>query len=188
MTALPKRQFTAQEYLAIERAAQFKSEFYKGEMFAMAGATEAHDLIVTNLIREIGNALKGRSCRVYSSDMRVKVTASGLYTYPDVSVLCGTSLFEDERRDTLLNPSLIVEVLSDSTEAYVRGKKFDHYRGLSSLQEYILIPQDDRKVEHYIRGQEERWLFSAVRGPVVEFPSIQCELALAEIFANVTLG
>src|SRR5947209_1452139 len=110
------------EYLAIERAAEYKSEFFAGELFAMAGASPAHVLITSNVNRELGTQLRNCPCRVYSSDLRVKVSATGLYTYPDVAVVCGEQQFDDEHRDSLLNPTLVVEVLSPSTEAYDRGE------------------------------------------------------------------
>src|SRR5262245_17637844 len=128
MTAVPKQLMTPAEYLVKERAAEFKSEYYRGEMFAMAGASYEHTVICANLVQELGSQLKGSQCRTLSQDMRVKVSASGLYTYPDVIVLCGPPELEDEQGDTLLNPRVIVEVLSDSTERYDRGAKFRQYQ------------------------------------------------------------
>ena len=129
MSTQPKTFLSEEEYLEIERKAEFKSEYFGGEMFAMAGANEAHNLLVTNLVRELSEQLRPRPCRVYSNDMRVRVAASGLYTYPDVVSVCGESRFLDEQRDTLLNLNLLVEVLSPSTaEAYDRGLKFEQYR------------------------------------------------------------
>ena len=122
---------TAEDYLAIERSAEFKSEFFDGEIFAMSGASEPHNIIVTNTIIELGNQLKKRPCKLYANDMRVKVDPTGLYTYPDLVVMCGKAQFDDTHFDTLLNPTLIIEVLSDSTEAYDRGRKFEHYRKLN---------------------------------------------------------
>src|ERR1700750_1609066 len=123
MSTQPNRYLTPEEYLSIERKAEGRSEYLKGEMFAMVGASRAHNLIVTNLTRELSQQLKGKPCEVYPNDMRVRIPAMGLYTYPDVVVACGTPLFEDDHVDTLLNPTLIVEVLSESTESYDRGKK-----------------------------------------------------------------
>ena len=132
MTAVARRKpyIPPEDYLEIERAATCKSEYSNGEMWAMAGATESHIVIVSNLVRELGNQLKGRPCRVYSNDMRVQVDATGLYTYPDVILVCGERRFLDEPRDTLLNPLVIIEVLSPSTADYDRGAKFAHYRQL----------------------------------------------------------
>lgn len=190
MTSLAEQRLTPAEYLAIERAADHKSEFYAGEMFAMAGASPPHVLITSNVNRELGTQLKGRPCRVYSSDLRVKISATGLHTYPDVVVVCGEQQFDDARKDTLLNPTLIVEVLSETTEAYDRGEKFDHYRQIESLREYMLIAQDRPRVERYVRqpgGQD--WLLTAVRDMrgSISLPSIGCELALAEIYDKVDL-
>src|SRR5207302_11009756 len=128
--------------------------FFAGEMFAMAGASEAHNLITINLSRELSVQLKNLPCRVYSGDMRVKVSDTGLYTYPDMVVVCGERQFEAERRDTLLNPTLIIEVLSPTTEAYDRGDKFAHYRRMESLREYVLIAQDRVRLERYTRDAD----------------------------------
>ena len=188
MTALAEQRLPPAEYLAIERAAKFKSEFFAGEMFAMAGASPAHVLITSNVNREIGTQLKGRPCRVYSSDLRVKVSATGLHTYPDVVVVCGDQQFDDEKRDTLLNPTLIVEVLSPTTEAYDRSDKFDHYRQMESVEEYVLIAQDRPRVEHYARQAGGRqWLLTVFRDlqEHAPLPSIGCELALAEVYDKV---
>ena len=139
MSSQIQKHYTPEEYLALERQAQYKSEYYAGEIFAMAGASRWHNLIVTNVLRELSLQLKGRPCTTYPSAMRVKISPTGLYTYPDVTVVCGAARFEDTQQDTLLNPTLIVEVLSESTEAYDRGGKFAHYRKLNSLLEYVLI-------------------------------------------------
>ena len=139
MSSLPKARFTPEEYLALERQAEYRSEFFHGEIFAMAGASREHNLIAGNVSRELGNQLKGRPCETYQSDMRVKVSDTGLYTYPDVVVACGELAFEDDEVDTLLNPTLLIEVLSESTESYDRGKKFGYYRTIQSLAEYLLV-------------------------------------------------
>ncbi len=178
-----------EEYLAIERAADFKSEYVDGEMFAMSGASRQHNLIVTNLVAELRQQLKGRPCEVYPTDMRVWIPAAAKYTYPDVTVVCGEPRFEDDEFDTLLNPTLIVEVLSPGTESYDRGKKFEHYRSIESLEEYLLVAQDERRVEQFLRQADGRWLFADTAGSegVVATPSIQCRLALAEIYDKVLL-
>jgi Uma2 family endonuclease len=178
---------TEAEYLEIERRAEFKSEFLDGEMFAMAGGTRSHSLIKCNLIRAIGNRLDGGPCRVYDSDMRVKVHVSGLYTYPDVSVACGEDQFEDEHQDTLLNPVVIVEVLSDSREAYDRGKKFEMYRQLPSLQEYWLVNQYEPRVEQYLRQDSGEWLLRDVAGldSKLSLPSMGVTIELAKIYTDV---
>jgi len=181
---------TQEEYLTIERKADFKSEFYAGEMFAMAGASERHNMIVTNINGELRQQLKGRRCRNYSNDMRVQVETTGLYTYPDVVAICGEPVFLDNHSDTLLNPTVIIEVLSPSTEAYDRGAKSWHYRQLSSLSEYMLVAQDRFHIEHYIRQTDGQWLLSeSVRlDEVIHLPSLGCNLAMAEIYDKVEMG
>lgn len=190
MSLQTRRRFTPEEYLALERRSDTKSEYFAGEIFAMGGASRWHNLIVTNCVRELSLQLKGRPCRVYPSDMRVKVSPTGLYTYPDVVVACGAEQFDDEQKDTLLNPIVLIEVLSESTEAYDRGGKFEQYRKLDSLTEYLLIAQDKPHVEHYVRQADGQWLFSDVSGldGVVRLPSIECSLALAEVYDKVELG
>jgi Uma2 family endonuclease len=190
MSSLALQRLTAAEYLEIERNAEHKSEFYNGEMFAMAGASLAHVLITDNVARELGNQLRESPCLVLSSDMRVKVTATGLYTYPDVVVVCDPPAMEGGPHDTLLNPTLIVEVLSPSTEAYDRGEKFAHFRRLASLQEYVLIAQDRRRIERYVRQEvSEEWLLTEVSDPQgrIALPSIGCTLALEAVYDKVPL-
>ena len=189
MSTVPKRSLTPAEYLAQERRAPFKSEYYQGETFAMAGATREHNLIVGNVVREVGNGLKGRTCEVYPSDMRVKISATGLYTYPDVTVVCGVPEFEDEQGDTLLNPAVLFEVLSDSTEAYDRGTKSAHYRRLPSVQEYVLIAQDRPLVERYVRQPDGGWTLREVArlDQAVEFDGIPVHLPMSEIYRQIIL-
>ena len=160
MSSERKTRLSPEEYLALERKAEVRSEYLDGDMVAMSGGSREHNLIVTNLVSELRLQLKGRPCEVYPSNMRVKVSATGLYTYPDVVVVCGEPTFEDESVDTLLNPTLIIEVLSDSTEAYDRGGKFAHYRKLASLMEYVLIAQTKPHVEYYVRQPDNRWLLA----------------------------
>jgi Uma2 family endonuclease len=189
-TVPKKKRYTPQEYLDRERRSEFKHEYHAGEVFAMAGATEPHVLITTNVVFHLSAQLRQRPCRVYSGDMRVKVSATGLYTYPDAAVVCGEPRFEDERRDTLLNPEVVVEVLSESTEAYDRGKKFEHYRSVPSFREYVLIAQDRHRVERYTRQPDGRWLLSDEADgldAVVELSSIGCELRLSEVYHLVNL-
>jgi Uma2 family endonuclease len=187
MSSLVKPRLSPEEYLTIERNAERKSEFYAGEMFAMAGASEAHNLITVNVTRELSSQLRGRPCRTYAGDMRVKVSETGLYTYPDVAVACGEVQFEDTHRDTLLNPTVIVEVLSPSTEAYDRGEKFAQYLRLPSLQQYILIAQDRPRIERYRRSEEQEWIFSATDGleNTTHLGSIGCDLVLADVYDRV---
>ncbi len=187
MTMLVKPQLTAQEYLERERAAEHRSEYWAGEMFAMAGASEAHNRIVTNVSGELRAQLKSRPCKTYSSDMRVKVEATGLYTYPDVVVVCGVARFEDDYRDTLLSPTVIVEVLSPSTEAYDRGEKFAHYRRIPSLTDYLLAAQDKVRVEHFVRQPDGQWLLSEVSDlhGSLAIASVDCTLQIAEVYDKV---
>jgi Uma2 family endonuclease len=185
--ATPVRRLTEAEYLQIERAADVKSSFYGGEMFAMSGGTRWHSLIAANLIGELRHALKGGSCRVYDSNMRVKIESSGLYTYPDVVVSCGSPRFVDAEMDTLLNPTLAVEVLSESTEAYDRGLKAESYRQIPSLREYLLVRQTGPHVEQYIRQQNDAWLLQDVFGleSCLNLASLNVSIPFGEIFANV---
>jgi Uma2 family endonuclease len=188
MSAAPKPKFTPAEYLALERKAAFKSEYLNGEMFAMAGANRVHVIIRDNFAGELHAVLKGTPCRAYSVDMRVKVDATGLFTYPDIAIVCGMPQFEDDAFDTLLNPRAIVEVLSDSTEKYDRGTKFRHYRQIASLQEYVLVAQDEPLVERHVRQPDGSWLLTefAALDRVFEFASVPARVPLAEIYRDVT--
>jgi Uma2 family endonuclease len=182
------RHYTAEEYLALERQAPYKSEYVAGQIVAMSGASRAHSLITGNLFRVLSGQLLDRPCEAHASDLRVKVSARGLYTYPDIVVVCGDAQFEDAAVDTLLNPTLIVEVLSPSTEAYDRGAKFGYYRQAPSLREYVLIAQDRMLVEQYVRA-DAGWLLTATSDPAarVEFPAIGCAAPLSEIYRKVAL-
>lgn len=187
MSTAPKPYLSTTQYLALERRAEFKSHYYRGEMFAMAGASREHNLIVGNLVREIGNALKDRRCEVYPSDMRVKVAATGLYTYPDATVVCGEPEFEDNQFDTLTNPMVLFEVLSASTELWDRSGKFRQYREIPSLREYVMITQDRASVERYIRQADGGWLLQEIQSieDSVEFDSIAVTIPLSEIYRNI---
>src|ERR1043165_9327432 len=181
------RRFTESEYLEIERAAQFKSEFFDGEIFAMAGGTLQHSLIATNLAAEFRNLLKNHKCTAYNKDLRVKIEATGLFTYSDLSILCGPLEFAEGTDDTVVNPSLLVEVLSSSTEAYDRGRKFEHYRQIPTLQEYLLVNQNEPRIEQFIRESDGRWLLNDVAGmeKKLELPSLKIAISLSEVFAKV---
>ncbi len=185
-SAAVKVRLTPEQYLASERKASVKSEYDNGFIHAMAGASRPHNLISSNLNREIGSQLKDRPCEVYISDMRVCVSQTGLYTYPDVVAVCGEPHFQDGEFDTLLNPTVIVEVLSRSTEADDRGNKFAHYRRLASLREYVLVAQDKVLVERYTR-QGDEWLLTDLRSleNVLRLGSIGCDMALREVYAKV---
>ncbi|NUO83270.1 Uma2 family endonuclease [candidate division KSB1 bacterium] len=187
MSAQAQLRLTPEEYLAIERKAEFKSEYYQGEMFALAGANEPHAVIASNINCGLGNQLAHRDCLVYNGDLRVKVNPLGKYTYPDVMVACGKRIFDDDQHDTLVNPVLIVEILSSSTEAYARGAKFDHYQYIKTLAEYILVAQDSRRVEQFVRQNDGAWTYRAFKSSenVMKLESIGCELRLAEIYLKV---
>ncbi len=187
MSSVPNTYLTPQEYLAIERKAEYRSEYYRGEMFAMAGATWEHTLVKDNTAREMGNQLKDGPCRVLTSDLRVKVDATGLYTYPDIVVVCDKPIFEDDLFDTLKNPRALIEVLSDSTEDYDRGTKFKMYRQIPSLQEYVLIAQDQPLVERHVRQTNGDWLMTELSdlSQTLEFASMPVKIALAEVYRGV---
>ena len=188
MSALPEIRMTEAEYLAFERASETKHEFLDGEVFAMSGASEAHNLISINTAATLHTRLRGRSCKVYPSDMRIK-TPGGLYTYPDLSVVCGgDARFSENEFDTLLNPTVLIEILSPSTERYDRGRKFQAYRELDSLQEYVLIAQDSPHIERYLRQADHVWQFTEAIGldAEIKLTSIECTLVLADIYEQVT--
>ncbi|MBL8152648.1 MAG: Uma2 family endonuclease [Anaerolineae bacterium] len=179
---------TQDEYLAFERGSDSRHEYFNGETYAMSGASGRHNMIVASLIGLLYAQLRQRPCRIFPSDMRVKTPAPLLYTYPDITVTCGEPpRYEDVSIDTLLNPSLIVEVLSPSTEHYDRGMKFECYRSIPSLREYLLVAQDRIHVEHYLR-QNTQWVLTDPGGPDSELalPSIECSLLLSDIYEQVS--
>jgi Uma2 family endonuclease len=178
--------YTPEQYLALERKAGYKSEYINGHILAMAGASRLHNLIAGNFYREVSQQLRGRPCDAYINDMRVKVSRTGLYTYPDVVAVYGDIRFEEADHDTLLNPTIIVEVLSASTEAYDRGEKFAHYRRLESLQEYLLVVQDKVRIEHYVR-QGAKWVLSELSdlNDTVPLAAIDCAIALRDVYDKV---
>ena len=177
-----------EEYLRLERQSEYKSEYVNGEIFAMTGASRKHNLVAGNIFRELSQQLRSRQCEAYVGYMRVKVTATGLYTYPDVVVVCGEPKFEDTFVDTLLNPTLLVEVLSHSTERYDRIAKSSYYRTLDSLSEHLLVAQDEVRLEQYVKQTDGRWVlfeYSALES-VVELSSISCSLALRDVYDKVS--
>jgi Uma2 family endonuclease len=187
MSAVPKIYLTPAEYLAFERQSDVKHEYFRGELFAMAGASRQHARIAANLAYLFVGQMKGRPCDVFSGDMRVKVSPTGLYTYPDASVVCGRPRFEDKELDVLLNPTVIVEILSKSTEAYDRGEKFAQYRTLDTLTDYLLICQDKPLIERFTRQADGGWLLTDSAGldAVMPIESIQCRLPLADVYDRV---
>ena len=188
MSAQTKRFLTPEEYLAIERDVEAKHEFDRGEMFAMGGASFVHTQITIATSATLYDQLKNGKCHVSANDLRVKVAANGLYTYPDVVVTCEKPRFEDAKFDTLLNPQSIIEVLSDTTEKYDRGKKFELYRQIESLREYVLISQDRAHIELFTRGDDDLWKLSEATGldSAIDLTAIGCRLALADVYAKVS--
>ncbi len=187
MSAIPKIYLTPAEYLAFERQSDVKHEYFTGELFAMSGASRQHVRISVNVMTLLDNQLKGKRCELFNGDMRVKVSPTGLYTYPDASVVCGRPRFEDKELDTLLNPTVIVEILSKSTEAYDRGEKFAQYRTLDTLTDYLLLSQDKPRIERFTRQADGGWLLTESAGldAVMPIESIQCQLPLADVYDRV---
>ena len=181
----PSKFLTPEEYLRIERTAEFKSEYFAGEMFAMASGSPTHSLLKTNVTTALSLRMRGRPCNVYDSDLRVLVSATGLFVYPDATVVCGP--LETHDGDTATNPTLLVEVLSDSTENYDRTTKFDHYRKIPSLKEVLFVSQQQPIVERFSRADDGGWILTDARGldAVIELTSIGVSLPLAEIYDKV---
>ncbi len=181
---------TPEEYLAFERRSPERHEYVDGELFDMSGASKRHNQIVVNLSREISTQFKGRSCAVYTNDMRVRIAGATRYNYPDVVALCGLAGFDDKEQDTLVNPNLIVEVLSASTEAYDRGEKFEYYRRIEAFAEYVLVAQDKPHIEQFSRQPNGQWLFTATSGleSLVDLTSVACRLLLTEVYDKVEFG
>lgn len=179
--------YTSEQYLAIERAADHKSEYLDGHIYAMAGSTPEHSAITANATFALAAQLLDMPCQVYSNDMKVRTSPDGLFAYPDLSVVCGDPVFHDETRDVLINPVIIVEVLSDSTEAYDRGKKFIRYRQMESLRDYLLIAQHEPYVEHYARKVDGTWLLTPADGleSEVQLTAVDRAIALSTIYRNI---
>ncbi|WP_394753492.1 Uma2 family endonuclease [Crenothrix sp.] len=183
---IKQTRYSAEEYLTLERNAPYKSDFHNGEIFAMTGASRKHNLVSGNIYRELSLQLKKRRCEAYMSDMRVKAAKARSYHYPDIAVVCGRPEFEDAHADTLLNPTVLIEVLSPSTEAYDRGGKFAHYRKIASLCEYLLVTQDQPSIERYMR-QGDVWILSESVDieASMSIESIGCTLNLREVYDKV---
>ena len=179
-----------EEYLKRERQAEYRSEYLNGEIFAMTGASRGHNLVSGNIFGEIRQQLKGSSCEAYLGDMRVRVTFNGLYTYSDVVVVCQEPMFEDEQVDTLLNPAVLVEVLSKSTERYDRIAKTTYYRTLDSLTEHLLVAQEEVRLEQYVKQENGEWqvFYYSSLDNVVELRSIGCSLALRDVYDKVAFA
>jgi Uma2 family endonuclease len=187
MVAQPKPFYTIAQYLQLERAGEQKHEYYDGQIFALAGSSENHNLIAAHILGILYGQVRKRPCKVYPSDMRIKVAKTKLYTYPDISIVCGTALFDDAESDTLLNPMVIFEILSASTEKYDRGKKFEQYRTITTLQEYILVNQNNHLVEQYTRQTDNTWLLTIhdTLESQIELRSVGCTLVLADIYEGI---
>jgi Uma2 family endonuclease len=188
MAVQPSRHFTPEEYLDLEIDADYRSEYLNGEIYAMSGASIEHGIIISNLITELRPALRGGPCRIVANDLRVKVDETDLYTYPDLVVVCGEQEYEIKRRGmSLLNPTLLIEVLSGSTEDYDRGTKFKHYRQIPSLREYVLVSQGERRIERYFRKDTGDWLLSEIAGEEgsLALLSVTAVLHLSEVYADI---
>ncbi len=187
MSTQPTTYITPEEYLAIERESETKSEYVDGVVYAMTGARINHITVVSNLTAALVNQLSSRDCLVLGGDMKVRLPDSRRFFYPDLSVVCGKPEFHDERRDIILNPLLVIEVLSKSTEAFDRGAKFHAYQQLESLQEYLLVAQDKPVIEQYVRADGGKWSYSATIGneSSLTLPSIECSLNLSAVYNKV---
>src|SRR5580704_502730 len=181
MSAYSQPRVSPEQYLERERAAEFRSEYYDGRIYAMSGGSWGHAVIIGNLTSALVVALKKRPCSVTSSDMRLQVSPTGLYTYPDVMAICGQPKFADQRTDTVVNPALIIEVLSPSTEGYDRGFKAAQYRTIEPLKEYALVSQSEARVEVFRRESAHEWLMSEFVGmeTVCHFNSVDCRIPLS---------
>jgi Uma2 family endonuclease len=190
MTAESTRRISPEVYLAIEDSSESRNELVNGVVVAMSGNTYPHLLIVGNLVLELNGRLRGKSCRMLSNDLRVKVELTGDYFYPDLVGVCGPPVFDQQSSITLVNPTLLIEVLSPSTEAYDRGQKFLHYQQIPTLKEYVLVTQEEARVERYTRGENSAWTYKMVSGleATASFASIDCAVSLAEIYRDVTFG
>ena len=188
MSSLPCPFLTPEQYLEIERKAETRSEYYNGEMFAMSGGTLQHSRLQTALSRVIGTRLDLGNCGTVGSDMRVRVSATGLYTYPDFAVVCGDARLADGHRDVLLNPVVVAEVLSESTESYDRGAKFAHYRTIGTLRHYVLVSQWEVLVEVFTLEADRWYLTTARTGEVVQLPAIDLEFPVDELYQGVQLA
>jgi Uma2 family endonuclease len=184
-----KNKISPEEYLTSERESEIRNEYFDGEIFAMAGASREHNQISSNIVRVLGNQLLEKPCSVFSSDMKINIREVGKYTYPDIVVVCEKEEFEDGNNDVLLNPIVIIEILSDSTEAYDRGENFAHYQLLTSFVEYILISQYFYRVEKFTRRDDETWIYSKYQTAehIVSIEAVNCEIPVSEIYRKVNL-
>lgn len=186
MSAAAKLRMTEGEYVAFERASESKHEFVNGEAWAMAGGTPEHSLIASNIGGALWGRLRGRPCKAYQSDLSVHSPETGLYAYPDVTVVCGPPRIHPKDDRSVLNPRIVFEVLSESSEAFDRGAKFSHYRSIPDLAEYVLVAQDCRRVDHFRRLESGQWLLTSYgAGDDVDLPSVDLSLPVAEIYEGL---
>ena len=187
MTAIPKKIFTPLEYLELERLSTVKHEYYKGEIFAMSGASLHHNIIASNFFGHLFLKLKGNKCRPFGSDLRIHIPKNSLYTYPDISIICGKVEAIDNQFDTATNPTVIIEILSPSTRNYDKGEKFTLYRDIESLQEYIVVDSEKISVEKYIRNEDGSWRFTEYKSldQGISLDSVSVEIKLNEIYDDV---
>jgi Uma2 family endonuclease len=194
MAAMPQRPnslyMTEADYLEFERKSKVRHELIDGQVIAMAGASWEHNQVFGTIFASLFAQLRGKPCRVNPSDQRLKVMTTGLNTYPDISVVCGEPIFAGDEFDTIINPILIIEILSPSTEAYDRGEKFQHYREIETLKDYLLISQDKARIERYSKQKDGAWLLIDAIGldTSIVIPSIACTLALADVYENIEFG
>ena len=189
MSALPRRTFTPEEYAMLEEKAAYKSQYVGGEIFAMAGVQPWHDAVVQNLTGMFYVRFRGRPCRSFSADMKIRAKAGDLWTYADLSALCGAPMFDTSAKpQSLLNPQVIFEILSPSTEDFDRGDKFERYKRIESLTDYVLVASEKMRVEHYIRQDGGGWLYREHHegADLLKLTCVEAELPLAEIYERVT--
>ena len=184
-----KKYLTPDEYLELEQAAEFKSEYYQGEIFAFAGASINHNRIVGNLYSKLNHALTNKKCEAFMSDMRIWVKSKDLFTYPDVSVVCDKPQFYPDRDDTITNPLIIIEVLSESTKNYDRGEKFEFYRSITTFQEYVLIDQYKIHIEHFYIGVEGKWVLTEYNDieDMLKLSKIDFQIPIIDVYHRVDL-
>jgi Uma2 family endonuclease len=187
MSAIPESGVTYEQYLSREQTATYKTEYYRGELFAMVGGTPQHNTISGNVFSRLRGKLRGSNCRPFNSDQRIRIADIGLATYPDVSIVCGDLQLDEQDRDAITNPVVLFEVLSKSTERYDRGKKFDLYRHLNSFKEYVLVDQNEPYVESFLRQEDGSWVLNVFKhiDAILPLSSVNCELPLSEIYEDV---
>ncbi len=180
----PERRYTFREYLELEASSDLRYEFFDGAVYAMSGGSPEHSGLAANVIQLLGAQLAGKPCRVFTSDLRVRVLETGLATHPDVSVICGSLEHDPEDRNTVTNPVVIVEVLSPSTQRYDREEKAAHYRRIRSLASYVLISQEEQRLEVFSRNDDGSWTLREARSGAVDLVAIGCRLSVEDVYRN----